>query len=64
MLRHRALEVYAGSRVIAVFGDSAERTLRAARSLRVLRGPKRAPPESVTQALARCSPDLRPVLSG
>ena len=59
------LEVYAGSRVIVIFGDSAERTLRAARALRVLRGPRGgAPPESVSQALQRCSRDLRAVLSG
>jgi hypothetical protein len=59
------LEVYAGSRVIVIFGDSAERTLRAARALRVLRGPRGGvPPESVPQALARCSRDLGDILSG
>jgi hypothetical protein len=59
------LEVYAGSRVIVIFGDSADRTLRAARALRVLRGPRGgAPPDSVSHALERCSRDLRGVLSG
>ena len=59
------LEVYAGSRVVVIFGDSAERTLRAARSLRVLRGRRGgAPPASVSRALARCSLDLRAALSG
>ena len=58
------LEVYAGSRVIVVFGDSAERTLRAAHSLRVLRGPEagRRPNRprrrwrAACPTFARCSP--------
>jgi hypothetical protein len=59
------LEVYAGSRVVVIFGDSAGRTLRAARSLRVLRGPRGgAPPASVSRALARCSLELRGALAG
>jgi hypothetical protein len=59
------LEVYAGSRVVVVFGDSPERTLRAARSLHPLRGPRGgAPPASVSRALARCSLDLYATLSG
>jgi hypothetical protein len=59
------LEVYLGEQVVVVFADSPERTLRVARALRLLRGPRGgAPPASVSQALARCSLELRNVLAG
>jgi hypothetical protein len=50
------LEVYIGRRVVVVFGDSPERTLRAAGALRALRGPSEAePPASVARELATCT---------